>query len=104
MSHVALGLRDLGMVRAIRLGRRSGSTNHLADVEPGGRDLEQRAQEHSGSLLQPAERRSQKRRLLGERREVERAPHEPEVVAEALVGWPECSLLRDAGRPVGGLE
>ena len=53
LGAVALGLRDVGLVRVVRGGRWGGGPNREPDVELGGRDLEQRAEEHPGSVPQP---------------------------------------------------
>jgi hypothetical protein len=43
------------VVRVVRGGRGRGGADREPDVESGGRDLEQRAQEHPGSIPQPGE-------------------------------------------------
>ena len=50
LGAVALGLRDVRVVRVVRGGGRGGGADREPDVESGGRDLEQRAEEHPGSV------------------------------------------------------
>ncbi len=45
------GLCDVGLVRVVPGSGRGGGADREPDVESGGRDLEQRAEEHPGSVL-----------------------------------------------------
>jgi hypothetical protein len=51
------------VVRAVRSGGWSRGADREPDVESGGRDLEQRAEEHPGSVPQPGEPQRQGRVL-----------------------------------------
>ncbi len=63
---VALGLRDVGLVRVVRRGGGRSGADREPDVESGGRDLEQRAEEHFGSVPGPGGE-GQERVLSGSR-------------------------------------
>ncbi len=57
------GLCDVGLVRVVPGSGRGGGADREPDVESGGRDLEQRAEEHLGSLCQSDWPRRQERVL-----------------------------------------